>query len=114
MAQLKTSNIIRKAKTYLWNGAGDQGQHKEEYICFAVTSAIRNGVWGVNASPEAEQRASEIRAMIESRLAPFISLESWLMKVGNVPRSALNSRRLQEHRRQWMDMLIAEFEAKGD
>jgi hypothetical protein len=54
-----------------------------------------------------------------SRISGFRTLESWLAAQGCISNGApylsrATRDRIQQHRHAWLDMLIAEFKAKGD
>ena len=122
MQTLKTSDLIRQALPYLSDGKDydevDQGK-TEEYLCHAISRAARGGHknWMFiehRAELRIEQRIKEVRGMIEKRLSPYNSLESWLKYVGNVCGRDLTRENLQKHRKQWARRMIAEFKRKGD
>lgn len=122
MQTLKTSDLIRQALPYLWDGK-DYGEvcqsKKEEYLCHAIMRAARGGHknWMFiehRAELRVEQRIKEVKDMIEQRLVPYNSLESWLLYVGNVLARDLTHENVQKHRKQWARRMIAEFKRKGD
>ena len=122
MQTLKTSDLIRQALPYLWDGKdfGKMDQrNKEEYLCHAITRAGRGGHknWVYHehrAQLYVEQRIKEVKDMIEKRLFPYNSLESWLQYVGDVRARDLTHENVQRHRKQWARRMIAEFKRKGD
>jgi hypothetical protein len=75
---------------------------KERYICTAISTASECGY-----SDAAGARLA--RAMIEERIAPLYTIESWLSI--NVP-DAYDARYknvVQQYRHRWLDALIEEF-----
>ena len=112
---MKTSELLRLAKTYLWDGK-DPATPLPSCICFAIKEAA------CDASKSAtDDEASDIyelryvlRRRIAAHLAPYSTLAMWLHETAGVPYSALTDARVQAHRHAWLDMLIAEHEAKGD
>lgn len=102
---MKTSELLRKAKTQLWDGVNvyaryDEDQHR--YICAAVDSVGRPSL-----------RKEKLLSEISDRLWPAPAMGLWLVNQG-VPEQQLTSERIQAHRHVWVDMLIKEYEAKGD
>ena len=82
------------------------------YICTALGWTLPHGVSG---EPE-EYRAFKLtKAIVMERLEGQLSLESWLKKQGFFfPRviSPEVEQKLRNHRLQWLDLLIAEFEGE--
>ena len=108
----KTSDILKAAKPFLWDGVNDLRvkdlRVKEPFICFAVECT---------KYPASAKR--RVTRMIESRLGVDRwqvnhTLRSWLAVQLKCDTYALESKDVQRHRLQWMDKLIAEFKAKGD
>jgi len=112
---MKSSEIIRKAKKHL-SKTNDEFDYtsKSPYICDALGSVI-HGTLGLSNSEYTALRnkLSDIRSLIAHRIEYKFSLESWLISKG-VPRQEITPILMQKHRLQWMDMLISEFESKGD
>lgn len=114
---MKTSELLTAAKKYLWDGKNDAdledlNQHKTEYICFAITN-VRHFELDVTEAP-IYKLVRKTRDMIEQRLFPCNTMESWLFRETYVPLKDLTPDRVQAHRLAWMNLLIKEFKAKGD
>ena len=101
---MKTSTLLRSAKSIL--RTGDSWWEGEMYICLAIEK-----VGG--CSDDAAQLIEEIerRLTVEGRT---YTMQSWLGEVVGVPWNRLTVQAVQAHRHAWVDLLIAEYEAKGD
>ena len=108
---MKTSQVFTHAKNLL---AKDwyEPSSKTRYICIAI-----------GAAAEDRKRITvkdlvRCASIIESRLEGFCTLEGWLADKGCIPNACFQSMatrdRIQHHRHAWLDLLIAEFQAKGD
>ena len=97
------ADIFKKAKVIL-----EQGQC--DYICTSLGWALPHGTL---AYPE-EYRAYELaKAIVMERLEGQNSLESWLKKKGFCTNPTPEvEQKLRNHRLQWLDLLIAEFEGE--
>jgi hypothetical protein len=111
---MKTSEVFKQAKRCL---AMDYSETcntptKEKFICIAVTTAAAY----TKRMTVADVKRCE--GIVKSRMDGEYTLESWLVDRGCIPVKFLNDRnildRIQAHRHAWLDLLIAEFEAKGD
>jgi hypothetical protein len=111
---MKTSEVFRQAKQRL---AVDYDEtcndpSKEKFICIAITVAAANCK---RITVKDVERCEDV---IKSRMDGVYTLEGWLVDRGCIPEAFLNDHnildRIQAHRHAWVDMLIAEFEAKGD
>jgi hypothetical protein len=111
---MKTSEVFKRVKEHLakdlheaYNRSG-----KEKFICIAITTAA------AHTKRITEEDRSRCTAIVESRLEGTYTMEGWLVDRGCIPEYELCDRatkdRIQAHRHAWVDMLIAEFEAKGD
>ncbi len=105
---MKTSEIFRQARSLLWvgdnavplgNGPGEHTQ-RPAAICFCIDKLDATRV----------ERSKAKRLLLE-RLQPELTVTSWVRR-RRLP--GITYRRIQDHRRAWLDRLIAEFEAKGD
>ena len=111
---MKTSEVFTRAKQHLANDLHEAYNHsgKEKFICIAITTAAAHSK---RITKEDVERCTEV---VESRLKGAYTLEGWLNDWGCVPAHELCDRttkdRIQAHRHAWVDMLIAEFESKGD
>ena len=114
MARMKTSEIIEKARPYLWDGDLKTYGDKEEFLCHAIVRGNRGGRWDHRAPLAVEGRLIEVRSVIEERLHPYCTLDSWLLRRAGVAMKDLTSSNVQKHRWQWMEKLIVEFKRKGD
>ena len=97
------ANIFKKAKVIL-----EQGQC--DYICTALGWALPHGTLGY---PEEYQAFKLAKAIVMERLEGRNSLESWLKCQGFFFPTKLSpelQQKLRNHRLQWLDLLIAEFE----
>jgi hypothetical protein len=112
---MKTSEVFKQAKQHLAKDYDEtcNSPTKEKFICIAINTA---------AAYTKRMTSGDIErciGIVESRLEYATTLEGWLAKRGCVahddyPISRTTQDRIQEHRHAWVDMLIAEFEAKGD
>ena len=98
------ANIFKKAKVIL-----EQGQC--DYICTSLGWTLRH------RCPEdsEEYRAYKLaKAIVMERLEGQLSLESWLKYQGFFfPKLTPEvEQKLRNHRLQWLDLLIAEFEGE--
>ena len=112
---MKTSEVFTRAKQHLAKDYDEtcNSPTKEKFICFAITTA---------AAYTKRMTSGDIErctGIVESRLEYATTLEGWLADRGcfyhdyyQVDRTAKD--RIQEHRHAWLDLLIAEFKAKGD
>jgi hypothetical protein len=111
---MKTSEVFKRVKENLAKDLHEAYNHsgKEKFICIATTTAAAHSKRITNEDVE---RCTDI---VESRLEGAYTMEGWLNDRGCVPEYELCDRttkdRIQAHRHAWVDMLIAEFEAKGD
>ena len=99
------ANIFKKAKVIL-----EQGQC--DYICTSLRWTLRHRC---PEDPE-EYRAYKLaKAIVMERLEGQLSLESWLKYQGFFFPTKLTpevEQKLRNHRLQWLDLLIAEFEGE--
>ena len=99
------ANIFKKAKVILEQGECD-------YICTALGWTLPHGAL---AYPEDYKAFDLARSIVMERLEGRNSLESWLKKQGFFfPRNLTPEveQKLRNHRLQWLDLLIAEFEGE--
>ena len=82
------------------------------YICTALGWTLR---YGCPEASEEYQGYKLAKAIVEERLEGKLSLESWLKKRGfsipDDPPPELEQK-IRNHRLQWLDLLIAEFEGE--
>jgi hypothetical protein len=111
---MKTSTVLKRAKTCLTTSSDDCSIDKKTFICYAIDNAT-----GIKHSSAGER----VAAMVQARLRPYTALESWLQGNHNIERigngqgwKKFNAYRtkVQQTRHAWVDSMIAEFEAKGD
>lgn len=99
------ADIFKKAKVIL-----EQGQC--DYIC----ASLRWTLPRIRPEESEEYRAYELaKAIVMERLEGRNSLESWLKKQGffiPINPSPELEQKLRNHRLQWLDLLIAEFEGE--
>lgn len=99
------ADTFKKAKAIF-----EQGQCK--YICTALGWTLPNGG---PKDPEEYRAYNLAKAIVMERLEGRNSLESWLKKQGFFfPTKLLPEveQKLRNHRLQWLDLLIAEFEGE--
>lgn len=113
---MKTSEVLKRAKRYLATTHDEKYDYmtmtgREKFICIAIMTAATHAKRITNGDID------RCRLMIESRLGGKDTLESWLVLKGCLPMDGwthADKDRVQQHRHAWLDMLIAEFKAKGD
>ena len=114
---MKTSELIAKARKYLWDGEDDRDlddpkKHKSEFICFALSNVQRFDLQKTQAP--LLKIVCKTKDMIEARLFPWNNMDAWLQHGANIPYKDLTPDRVQAHRLAWMNLLIKEYKAKGD
>ena len=101
------ANIFKKAKAIFEEGRCD-------YICTALGWTFSRSL--TYSEDSEEYRAYKLaKAIVMERLEGQISLESWLRSKGFfLPTSSSPEleQKLRNHRLQWLDLLIAEFEGE--
>lgn len=104
---MKTSTLLRRARRYLWDGNSCLYQYPLRYrcLCIAVERAAHKG---------AHYRNIPVCVEIQRRLGGHPTLEKWLLSKDVVLHYKTDEPAIQAHRKQWLNMLIAEYEAKGD
>ena len=113
MAKKKTSAMIREAKQHLWNGR-TYPTNATTFICFTLNRMRSTyGDRKVNQLQKEIDRRLQVRRQ-DGHIVRTGSLRLWLSAVLGVPHNKLKARDVQRHRLQWMEMLEAEYEAKGD
>jgi hypothetical protein len=111
---MKTSEVFKRAKEHLAKNIQETRDHsgKQKFICLAIITAAAHSKRITAADVE---RCDEI---VESRMDRANTMERWLFWQGCVPDYFTLDRttkdRIQAHRHAWLDLLIAEFESKGD
>jgi len=111
---MKTSTILAKAKPLVGRTFKESyvAGH-ERFICCALMVLQERG-------RIAEHDYHRVCRIIESRLFPHTTLETWLEDKGVRALRAHNPRpieildRVQQHRHAWLDLMIKEFKRKGD
>lgn len=97
------ARAFKAAKPYLWDGESPL------YSGAIIVSSIGLAIEYAWLAKRTTAKASELaRQVIAERLYPYDNLASWLRYEG-VPLEDLTNERLQKHRHEWLDMLIAEF-----
>ena len=97
------ADIFKKAKVILEQGRCD-------YICTALRWTLPHGVLEGSKEHRAYKHA---KAIVMKRLEGRNSLESWLKKKGFCTKLTPELfQKLRNHRLQWLDLLIAEFEGE--
>lgn len=113
---MKTSEVLKHAKRHLATTHDEKYDYikragKEKFICIAIMTAATVTKRITSADID------RCRLMIESRLEGTDTMESWLVNKGCIPSNGWTTAdkdRVQQHRHAWLDMMIAEFKAKGD
>jgi hypothetical protein len=110
---MKTSRVFKRAKEHLAKDFSEAcNTSKKKFICIAIITA---SAYSKRITDRDIERCTDI---VESRLEEEVTLEDWLESkgcVGNyLMRDLATKDRMQEHRHAWLDLLIAEFESKGD
>ncbi len=110
---MKTSEVFKQAKQRLAMDYSEtcNAPSKEKFICIAIIAAAAHTK---RITDKDVERCTEV---VESRLEGAYTLEGWLVDRGCIPENfhghnILDS--IQALRHAWLDLLIAEFEAKGD
>lgn len=104
---MKTSEILKIAKMYLWDGRNHQCGALG--LCGAIKRAIHN-----NRNSTDRVKASEVIDRVQSSLGKWVFVSSWLRAEHNIPAKKLTPKNLQAYRQLWLNELIAEYESKGD
>lgn len=102
---MKTSELLRKARRYLWDGKGKQKPKQCSGLCVAILLAETHITYPMGR---------DIRNRIIKSLGRHIYVVGWLEHKARVPRRLLTAENVQEYRHRWLDALIAEYEARGD
>ena len=87
-------------------------ENRYQYICAALRWTLP---FNYSEAPEEHQGYKLAKAIVEERLEGRLSLESWLKKRGffiPVDPPPELEQKLRNHRLQWLDLLIAEFEGE--
>ena len=111
---MKTSEVFKQAKQHLAKDFEETRNtpSKEKFICIAITTAAAHCKRITNEDVE---RCEDV---VKLRMDGEYTLEGWLAGRGCVPEYELcdltTKDRIQAYRHAWLDLLIAEFEAKGD
>ena len=99
------AKAFKKAKAIFEKGGCD-------YICTALRWTLPHVV---SEDSEEYQAYNLAKAIVMERLEGQNSLESWLKKQGFFPYKRMTlelEQKLRNHRLQWLDLLIAEFEGE--
>jgi hypothetical protein len=111
---MKTSEVFKQTKQHLAETYEETCTYtrKEKFICIAITIAANNNK---RITDKDVERCTHV---VESRLEGTYTLEGWLVDKSCIPDYELcghsTKDRIQAHRHAWLDLLIAEFESKGD
>lgn len=105
---MKTSNILKRAKNYLWDGVESCEYGKSFSVCGAVFLAVNN-------LPTADKiRAAQVRIKIMQAIGENLFVSRWLQEKHNVPKKYLKQPKLmQEYRHRWLDHMIATYKEAG-
>lgn len=104
---MKTSEILRKAKKYLWNGTSKTVSR--EALCLALWDAA------CLSTPADRARIGKVMNRISRALHKQSYVHGWLVAKGHATYAQINNPKLiQAYRHRWLNALIAEYERKGD
>ena len=87
-------------------------KNRYQYICTALRGTL---TYNYSEASEEYQAYKLAKAIVKERLEGRLSLESWLKKRGFLFHTELTpevEQKLRNHRLQWLDLLIAEFEGE--
>jgi hypothetical protein len=121
MTKLTTSQLLKEAKQYLWNGRNSRAD--EDNNCIFICHSIDRVKERLSFKRVDAIKYHALIREIDSRLASKKpsgrvqqnTLKSWLVEVAGLSWSdVMNDVAVQKHRRDWMNMLIAEYQSKGD
>ena len=87
-------------------------ENRYQYICTALRGTL---TYNCPEAPEEYQGYKLAKAIVKKRLEGRLSLESWLKKRGFPIPEVIPpelEQKLRNHRLQWLDLLIAEFEGE--
>lgn len=104
---MKHSEILRKAKRYIWNGKNQDDVNKDQFICWALER--------VSDLDEVDTKVRQIRQEIQKRMGDELTIESWLNRWGYIPANWYPEFqvKIQKYRKAWMNQLIKEYERIG-
>lgn len=123
MTKLTTSQLLTEAKKYLWDGRlrnddEETYSHQKEYICHAIDRVkMLQGFERVDAYKyHALIRTINDRLVVRRCNGQFSqeTFKSWLRESAGISWDDLLPIPVQAHRLAWMNLLIAEYKAKGD
>ena len=98
---MKKSQMLRKAKKVLWDGVSERnGKVPSIYLALACAVGYKH--------------AAPLCNIIIERLEGWPTVGTWLHNKCNISIEQLTPKAVQKHRHQWVDLMIKEFEAKGD
>ena len=115
MREVKSSDVLRQARRFLWPGKTLILATQHDYICWAVEDAGSYLV-GSKTDPVVVGIKRRImdridRCTVEDWLEDHISgFKEWRESVS----TEFYNYQLQQYRHRWLDSLIAEYEAEGD
>ena len=98
---MKKSEMLRKAKGFLWDGVSEK-KGKVTCICWALEKTV------------GDKHSEPLCNIIGARLGMHPTVTAWLYHECNIPIGQLTPKVVQKHRHTWVNVLIQEFEAKGD
>lgn len=118
---VKTSDILRLAKEYLWDGTGRKPPiAKTTAICFAISIATSRlcSCKSDKESREIVKKARRIRNKIQTALSAgrqnHYVVRTWLQLEKEVPAKLLTNKNMQIYRHRWLDKIIADYTAARD
>lgn len=102
---MKSSEILREAKKFLWDGRGRHSPPgKGLTVCYASSRGLG---WS-------DKDSVHIRQRIMASIHPYNTVTMWLAVQMGVRHNTLTDRQKQAYRHAWVDHLIATYEAEGD
>ena len=75
---------------------------KQGFLCWAVTAAYRAGKIDL-------EQVKLAKSLIEHRICPHHTADTWLVASGGVPNEELTHPAVQTYRKRWLASLIEEF-----
>ena len=109
---MKTSNLLKRAERFLWNGVGAMNDQTST-LCGALEMASRC------RDPDAWQACSQAQARIMYDLCGHVIYPSWAVSQKLLPADWYDCRSvwyptIQSNRLNWLRELQKQFKEKGD
>lgn len=94
------AQVFEEAQTKLWDG-DKRHNFGKMYICHAIDNVY-----------VPSQNKDKAREIIQERLQGWPTVEEYLHYEEKVPESKLTSKKVQAHRKAWLQSLVEEFKEK--